>query len=72
MNFVMILPLACSVILGAIYAFATEASGFSKLVVLLLVAGSAVVWFKYPAWWLAALLVEVLVSIGILLYLKVK
>ncbi len=72
MNFVMILPLACSVILGAFYVFATEASGFSKLVVLLLVAGAAFVSFRHPAWWLAALLVEVIVSIGILLYLKVK
>jgi len=68
----MILPLACSIIFGAIYVFATEASGFSKFLVLLLVAGAAVAWFKLPAWWLVALLVEVVVSIGILLYLKVN
>lgn len=72
MNFVMLLPLACSIILGAIYVFATEASGFSKFLVLILVAGAAITWFKYPALWLVALLVEVVVSIGILLYLKVN
>ena len=72
MNMVMIMPLACSFILGAIYVFTTEASGFSKFLLLLLVVGAALTWFKYPALWLVALLIEVLVSVGILLYLKVN
>ena len=67
----MLLPLACSVVLAGFFVFATEASGFSKLLVLLLVAGSLVMRFAFPALWLPALIVQVIVSIGILLYLKV-
>ena len=68
----MLLPLACAVVLGGIYVFATEASGWSKFVVLMLVGASLVLRFAFPSLWLPALLIQVVVSLGILLYLKVK
>jgi hypothetical protein len=66
------LPLVCSIVLGGMYVFGTDASVGSKMLVALFVIASLVMHFVFPALWLIALLIQVIVSIGILLYMKVN
>jgi hypothetical protein len=67
-----LIPLVCAIVFGSIFVFATEASGFAKLLVAVLVIASLVIKFFLPGLWLAAVIIQVIVSIGILLYLKVN
>ncbi|MEJ2420850.1 MAG: hypothetical protein P8018_03825 [Acidobacteriota bacterium] len=68
---VLFVPFVCVIILGIIFVFFTEASNFSKAVVGVLVVGSVAVKFGAPRFWLLVLIVQVILSIAILLYLKV-
>jgi len=68
----MLIPLVAAVSLACFFAFATEASPIAKVVVLLLVVLSLYLQFgvrSQPAW-IAAVLLQVVVSIGVLLYKK--
>jgi hypothetical protein len=65
------LPLVCSILLGGIFIFTAGPSGGSKLLVAALVIASLVMQFLLPVLWLVALLIQVILSIGILLYLKI-
>jgi hypothetical protein len=47
-----------------------EASGGSKVALASIVAGSLLIWWRYPQWLLVALLVQAAVSIYVLIYLK--
>jgi len=65
-----LLLLVCAIVLGGMYVFGSEASTGSKLLVAALVIASLIMQFMFPRLWLIALIVQVIVSIGILLYLK--
>ena len=62
----------CVVLLGAIFLFTTEATEIAKVLVGGFVLLSLAVRFLLPGLELFVLLFQVIVSIGILLYLKVN
>jgi len=66
------LPPVCTIVLGVIYVFITEASAGSKLLVAALVIASFGMNVVFPGTWLIALIMQVIISIAILLYLKVN
>lgn len=67
-----LIALVASVALAIRYLIIRDASTWSKVVVALVVIGSLVVWWWYPALAIGGTLAQVVVSIGILVYLRVN
>jgi hypothetical protein len=67
-----LIPLVVSVVLGARYLAMGDPSRWSKAVVVIAVAASLVIWWKYPEWLLVASIAQVAVSIYVLVYLRVN
>ena len=66
-----LIPLIASVALGVRYLAVEEASVGSKGAVASIVAAGLLIWWRYPQWLLVATLLQAVVSIYVLVYLKV-
>jgi len=67
-----LIPPIASIVLAVHHVVLTEASRWSKGIVLVVVAGSFVIREQYPRWLLAATLLQVAISIYMLIYLKLE
>ena len=54
------------------YVIIRDASAWSRALVVLAVAASLMIWWRYPAFTVVATLVQVAVSIFVLVYLRVN
>jgi hypothetical protein len=67
-----LIPAIASIALAVHHVVLTEASRWSKGVVLAVVAVSFVIRDQYPQWLLAATLLQVAISIYMLIYLRIE
>jgi len=67
-----LLPLTCAITAVLIFLFVSEASFASKFIVTVLLIGSIALRVFFPHLWLVSLLIQIIVTIGVLLYLKVN
>ena len=67
-----LIPLVASVFLGGYHAVASDASGFSKSLVSVVVVGSLLIWWQLPRWLLVATIFQTGVSIYVLVHKKVS
>ena len=70
------MPFALIALLAALvatvwFAFATEASRNSKVLVVAVCVSSLAFRFSFPQWWLVGLLLQAVLVIGVVLYAKV-
>ncbi len=65
-----LIPLIAAIVLAFQYVVVTDASVRSKWIVGGIAAASLVIYWRFPRWQLGATLLQVVVSIYVLLYLK--
>jgi hypothetical protein len=65
-----LIPLVASVALGIRYLADEEASSGSKVAVAGIVAAGLLIWWRYPQWLAAAIVLQSAISIYVLIYLK--
>ena len=67
-----IVPSVSVLLLGIYFLFVSEASSCAKWSVGVLIAGSIILQFSAPALWLARLLLQVLLCLGMIIYFRIK
>lgn len=67
-----LLPLLVSAILVVVFLRLNEPSTISKIIVVIVLAASLIVWWRFPGSLVVAVLLQVGVSLYVLIYLRVN
>lgn len=67
-----IVPAACAVFLGCYFLWGSDASAMAKWTVGWLLSGSIILQFAVPTLWLARLLLQVALCIGMMIYFQIR